>query len=137
MLILISGCVIIRICLMNMKTMKMVEDDDDFLFWRPLSLQCHNLSTCVSATKALYIDGTEMFTSDSTENCRRPKGQPDGRRLKGQPTWAQASTQILYARGNGQANAIKADMNFPAFGLLRLPRLYSEVPACPKPFRRP
>ena len=35
-----------------------------------------------------------------------------------------------------QANAIKADMKFPAVGFLRLPRLYSEVPACPKPVRR-
>ena len=35
-----------------------------------------------------------------------------------------------------QANAIKADMKFPAVGFLHLPRLYSEVSACPKLARR-
>ena len=44
---------------------------------------------------ATIVSGTDRFTSDNMENCRIPKGQPDGRRLKGQPTWVQASTQIL------------------------------------------
>ena len=35
-----------------------------------------------------------------------------------------------------QANAIKTDMKFPAVGFLHLPRLYSEVSACPKLARR-
>ena len=34
-------------------------------------------------------------------NRRRPKGQPDGRRPKGQLTWVQAWTQTLYELGNG------------------------------------
>ena len=37
---------------------------------------------------------------------------------------------------DSQANAIKTDMKFPAVGFLHLPRLYSEVAACPKLARR-
>ena len=66
----------------EMKTMKMVDDDDAFLL----------LATTVKS---------ERFTAGSMENRRRPKGQPDGRRPKGQPAWVQAWTQTLYELGNG------------------------------------
>ena len=67
----------------EMKTMKMVEDDDAFLFL------------------ATWTQQIKRFTAGSMENRRRPKGQPDGRRPKGQPTWVQAWTQTLYELGNG------------------------------------
>ena len=70
----------------EMKTMKMVEDDDAFLFF---------------GSGQHGPQEIKKLTAGSMENRRRPKGQPDGRRPKGQPTWVQASTQTLYEPGNG------------------------------------